>query len=460
MGLEFDTLLLSRIQFAFTVTFHIVFPSLTIGLAAFLVVLEAQWLRTGNEVYLGLYRFWSKLFALAFGVGVVTGLVMSYEFGTNWSRFSVVAGNVLGPLMGYEVLSAFFLEAGFLGIMLFGREKVGPRLHFLATCMVSLGTLISMFWILSANSWMHTPAGFELIDGRFHVTSWWHAIFNPSFPYRFAHMATATFLASAMVVAGVSAWHLWKRQHRVHAMQAFSLAMGMVAVAAPVQIFLGDAHGLNTLEHQPMKIAAMEGHWETSRGMPLLLFALPDQTAQENHLELGIPRLGSLILTHELDGEIKGLKEVAPADQPPVAIVFWAFRGMVGIGMLLLLIGVLSLWLRWRGQLYDTRWFHLLVVAASPLGLVAIVAGWFVTEIGRQPYTVYGLVRTAESVSPVAASAVATSLLLFIMVYSVLLFAFLLYFRRAVALGPERAEQLPMPVHDERQRAAAAAPAE
>jgi cytochrome d ubiquinol oxidase subunit I len=449
-----DALMLSRIQFAFTVSFHIVFPAMTIGLAAFLVVLEAAWLRTGEAVYFTLYRFWSKLFALAFGIGVVTGLVLSYEFGTNWSEFSRVAGNVIGPLMGYEVLTAFFLEAGFLGIMLFGLERVGRRLHFLATCMVSLGTLISMTWILSANSWMHTPAGYAIIDGVFHVTDWWAVILNPSFPYRLAHMGTAAFLSAAMGVAGVSAWYLLKGRHEAFARRGFSLAMWMVAVAGPLQIVIGDLHGLNTLHHQPMKVAAMEGHWETSRGVPMLLFAIPDQAAAENRYAIGIPNLASLILAHEWNGEIKGLKEVPPEDRPPVAIVFFGFRVMVGIGLLLAGIGLASLWLRYKGRLYTTPWFHRLALLASPLGFVAILAGWFVTEVGRQPWTVYGHLRTAESVSPVAASAVASSLALFVLVYAVLVFAFVLYAARAVRLGP--GEPLAVPLHDERQRAVAA----
>ena len=298
MLFDLDALLLSRIQFAFTVSFHIVFPAMTIGLAAFLVVLEGAWLRTGEAIYFTLYKFWSKLFALAFGIGVVTGLVLSYEFGTNWSRFAAAAGNVIGPLMGYEVLTAFFLEAGFLGIMLFGLERVGRRLHFLATGMVSLGTLVSMTWILSANSWMHTPTGYEIVGGTFHVTDWWAVILNPSFPYRLAHMATAAFLSAAMGVAGVSAWYLLQARHQAFAQKGFSLAMWMVAIAAPAQVVIGDLHGLNTIHHQPMKVAAMEGHWETSRGIPMLLFAIPDQAAATNRYEIGIPRLGSLILTH------------------------------------------------------------------------------------------------------------------------------------------------------------------
>lgn len=451
-----DALMLSRIQFAFTVSFHIVFPAMTIGLAAFLVVLEAAWLRTGEAVYFALYRFWSKLFALAFGIGVVTGLVLSYAFGTNWARFSTTAGNVLGPLMGYEVLTAFFLEAGFLGIMLFGLERVGRRLHFLATCMVSLGTLISMFWILAANSWMHTPAGYELVDGQFHVTSWAAVIFNPSFPYRLAHMGTAAFLSAAMGVAGVSAWYLLERQHITFAQKGFSLALWMVAATAPAQVVIGDLHGLNTIEHQPMKVAAMEGAWETTRGMHMLLLAIPDQAAATNHYEIGIPRLGSLILTHEWDGEVKGLSEVPPQDRPPVSIVFFAFRLMVAIGVVLAAIGLFSLWLRYKGRLFTTPWFVRSVLALSPAGFVALLAGWVVTECGRQPWTVYGHLRTAESVSPVAAGAVASSLGLFVLVYAVLLFAFLLYAARAIRLGPSGT--LEVPLHDERQRAVAAEP--
>jgi cytochrome d ubiquinol oxidase subunit I len=302
---------------------------------------------------------------------------------------------------------------------------------------------------------MQTPAGYELKDGVFHVTDWWAAIFNPSFLYRLAHMGTAAFLSSAAAIAGVSAWYLLKGRHRAFAERGFSLAMWMVAVAAPLQVVIGDLHGLNTLHHQPMKVAAMEGHWETSRGMPMLLFAIPDQEAATNHYAVGIPKLGSLILAHELDGEVKGLSEVPPEDRPPVAIVFWAFRAMVGIGLLLATIGVISLWLRYKHTLYATAWFHRLAVAASPLGFVAILSGWIVTEVGRQPYTVYGLFRTSESVSPgVAASAVASSLGLFVLVYTALVAAFVLYASRAIRLGP--AEELEVPLHDDRQRAVAA----
>jgi cytochrome d ubiquinol oxidase subunit I len=352
-----DPVVLARLQFAFVVTFHFLFPAFTIGLASYLAVLEGLWLLTRDSVYRELYQFWLPIFAVSFGMGVVSGIVMSYQFGTNWSVFSDKAGPVIGPLMGYEVLTAFFLEAGFLGIMLFGLERVGRRLHFLATCMVSLGTLISMTWILSANSWLHTPAGYAIVDGKFQVTDWWAVILNPSFPYRLAHMGTAAFLSAAMGVAGVSAWYLLQQRYPGFAQKGFSLALWMVAVAAPAQVVIGDLHGLNTIHHQPMKVAAMEGAWETRRGMHMLVFALPDQAAAANHHEIGIPRLGSLILTHAWDGEVKGLTEVPPQDRPPVAIVFFAFRLMVGIGVALAAVGLFSLWLRRRGKLFTTPWF-------------------------------------------------------------------------------------------------------
>ena len=298
--MDIDAQLLSRLQFAFTVSFHIVFPSLTIGLASFLLVLELSWIATGNRIYEQLYRFWLKPFALAFGLGVVTGLVMSYEIGTNWGRFSAATGNVIGPMMGYEVLSAFFLEAGFLGVMIFGLNRVGKRLHLFATAMVSLGTLVSMFWILSANSWMQTPAGYAVANGKFIVADWWSVIFNPSFPYRLAHMATATFLSSAMFVSGVSGWYLLRKRHIDFAFRGLSLAMWMLLAAAPSQILIGDLHGLNTLEYQPTKVAAMEGNWTTMSGMPLMLFAIPDQDDAKNRFEIGIPRLGGNSLLRKL----------------------------------------------------------------------------------------------------------------------------------------------------------------
>nr|WP_249150509.1 cytochrome ubiquinol oxidase subunit I [Bradyrhizobium sp. JYMT SZCCT0180] len=433
--------MLSRLQFAFTVAFHILFPSLTIGLASFLLVLEVRWIATGDRVYEQLYRFWLKLFALAFGLGVVTGLVLSYEIGTNWGRFSAMTGNVIGPLMGYEVLSAFFLEAGFLGVMIFGINRVGKYPHLFATAMVSLGTLVSMFWILSANSWMHTPAGYALSNGKFIVMDWWTVIFNPSFPYRLAHMATATFLSSAMFVSGVSAWYLLHNRHTDFASRGLSLAMWMLLVAAPSQVFIGDLHGLNTLKHQPMKVAAMEGNWTTMRGMPLMLFAIPDQDSAKNHFEIGIPRLGSFILKHDLDGEVPGLDQVAPEDRPPVAIVFYSFRLMIGLGVFMVLLAFTGLFLRLRGKLQSSRLFHRLCVLGTPAGFVAILAGWVVTEVGRQPWTVHGLLRTRDSTSLVGREVVATSLGLFVLVYGILMVAFLFYLARVIAHGPHDVEQ-------------------
>jgi len=417
-----------------------VFPSLTIGLASFLLVLELSWIATGNRIYEQLYRFWLKPFALAFGLGVVTGLVMSYEIGTNWGRFSAATGNVIGPMMGYEVLSAFFLEAGFLGVMIFGLNRVGKRLHLFATAMVSLGTLVSMFWILSANSWMQTPAGYAVANGKFIVADWWSVIFNPSFPYRLAHMATATFLSSAMFVSGVSGWYLLRKRHIDFAFRGLSLAMWMLLAAAPSQILIGDLHGLNTLEYQPTKVAAMEGNWTTMSGMPLMLFAIPDQDAAKNRFEIGIPRLGSLILKHHLDGEVPGLDQVPPADRPKVMTVFFSFRIMVGLGFFMVLLALTGLFLRLRGKLHSSEFFHRLCVLGSPAGIAAILAGWIVTETGRQPWTVYGLLRTSDSSSLVAREVVATSLGLFAGTYAILLIAFLFYMRRLIVHGPHDIE--------------------
>lgn len=443
--MDLDPILLSRIQFAFTIGFHILFPSLTIGLASYLVVLEALWLRTRRQLYRELYGFWVKIFAVSFGMGVVSGIVMSYQFGTNWSRFSDLTGNIMGPLLSYEVLTAFFLEASFLGIMLFGWKRVGPGLHFTATCMVALGTLISSFWILSANSWMQTPAGFEIRDGIFYPLDWWAIIFNPSFPYRLVHMVLAAYLTTAFVVAGVAAWYLWRGRQLAHAKVMFAMALGFAAVVTPLQIFAGDLHGLNVRDHQPAKLAAMEGIWETERGAPLLLFALPDEAAEANRLEVGIPKLSSLIVTHEWDGEITGLKAFAPEDRPPVAIVFWSFRLMVAIGFAMLAVAFAGLWLRWRGRLYESRWLQLACMALTPSGFIAVLAGWVTAEVGRQPYVVYGLLRTAEAASPVSGAAVATSLALFVVAYAVIFGAGTYYLLRLVGQGPGSAPAAPTP---------------
>jgi cytochrome d ubiquinol oxidase subunit I len=436
--MELDPLLLSRIQFAFIVSFHILFPAFTIGLANWIVVLEALWLGTRREIYFKLSTFWTKIFAISFGMGVVSGIVMSYQFGTNWSRWSDITGYVLGPLIQYEVVTAFFLEAAFLGILLFGRNRVPPGMHFFAACAVALGTLISSFWILSANSWMHTPAGFELRDGRFYPTDWMAIVFNPSFPYRFMHMVTATFLTTAFVVAGISAWYLLKGRFPQHSRIGFSMATGLIAALAPLQILLGDLHGLNTLEHQPTKIAAMEGHWEGGPGAPLILFALPDMETETNHYEIGIPYASSLILTHALEGEVPGLKDVPPDQRPYVPLIFWTFRLMVGLGFVMLGVGLYSLYLRRKGRLYDSPGFLRLCMVLTPIGFIALLAGWFTTEVGRQPWTVYGILRTADSVTPaLTGGAALSSLITFFVVYALIFTAGTYYIVRLLRVGPE-----------------------
>lgn len=415
-----DALILARIQFAFTVSFHFIFPAFSIGLASYLAVLEGLWLKTGKPLYLDLFKYWLKIFAVAFAMGVVSGIVMSYQFGTNWAVFSDLAGPVIGPLMAYEVLTAFFLEAGFLGVMLFGMEKVGRKLHFAATCMVALGTFFSAFWILSVNSWMQTPTGFEMgANGQFLPGPSWAAIvFNPSFPYRLVHTVTAAYLTTAFVVGAVGAWHLLKDRENGHARKMFSMAMWMAALVAPVQIFLGDMHGLNTLEHQPAKVMAMEGHFQSHpNGAPLILFGIPDQDAQMVRYAIEIPKASSLILKHDLNAPLKGLDTIARADQPPVPIVFWSFRIMVGLGFAMLGVGAWSLLARARRKLYDWSALHRAALVMGPSGFVAVIAGWVTTEVGRQPWVIYGLLRTADARSPIGAPAVAASLAAFVIVY-------------------------------------------
>ncbi|MDG1583374.1 cytochrome ubiquinol oxidase subunit I [Pseudomonas sp. GOM6] len=433
-GLE--SLELARIQFAFTVSFHIIFPAISIGLASYLAVLEGLWLKTNKEVYYDLYRFWLQIFAVTFGMGVVSGVVMSYQFGTNWSELSTAAGSIMGPLLTYEVLTAFFLEAGFLGIMLFGLNKVGRGLHFFATLMVAIGTLISTFWILSSNSWMHTPQGFTLVDGVFYPESWWDIVFNPSFPYRLAHMAVAAFLSTAFVVGATAAWHLLKGKRDPATRMMFSMALWMALIVAPIQALIGDFHGLNTLKHQPAKVAAMEGHWDTEKGVPLLLFGIPDMQEETTKYAIGIPRLASLILTHDLDGEIKGLKEWAPEDRPNALIVFWSFRVMVGLGLLMILCGVLGLWLRRGDRLYEARGFQRLMLLMGPSGLIAILAGWVTTEVGRQPWVIYGLLRTSDAVSNHSATQMGVSLSIFVVVYFAVFGVGITYLLRMMRKGP------------------------
>ncbi len=410
---------LARIQFAFTVSFHIIFPAFSIGLASYLAVLNGLWLKTRRRLYRDLFDYWKKIFAVAFGMGVVSGIVMSYQFGTNWSVFSDRAGPVIGPLMAYEVLTAFFLEAGFLGIMLFGRERVGDGLHMLATALVAVGTLISATWILSVNSWMHTPAGFAIAEnGQFVPEDWWEIVFNPSFPYRLGHMVLAAYLTTALVVAGAAAWQMRRGRATAGTHKMFSMGMWMAVLVTPLQIYAGDLHGLNTLEHQPAKVMAMEGHYDSHpEGAPLILFGIPDAENKEIDYAVEIPKLSSLILKHDLNAPLPGLDTIPDDEEPPVGIVFWSFRVMVALGFAMLGLGLWSLWARWRGRLYDAPWLHRAAVVMGPSGFVAVLAGWITTEVGRQPFTVYGLMRTADSLSPVDAPAVGTSLLVFIVVY-------------------------------------------
>ncbi|GEA69845.1 cytochrome ubiquinol oxidase subunit I [Acinetobacter pittii] len=439
MTLGLTALELARIQFAFTVSFHIIFPAISIGLASFLAVLEWRWLRTKNPIYQDLFKFWIKIFAVAFGMGVVSGVVMSYQFGTNWSEFSRIAGGVTGPLLAYEVLSAFFLEAGFLGIMLFGWGRVGPRAHFFATLMVAIGTCISMFWILASNSWMHTPQGFSIENGIIVPQNWFEIVFNPSFPYRFTHMAIAAFLVAALLVCATAAWHLLKGRRDALVKTSFSMALWLIMVLAPLQILVGDNHGLNTLHHQPAKLAAIEGHWETNKNeaMPLYLFGIPDMEEERTKYGVSIPYLGSLIMTHSLNGEVKGLKEFAPEDRPNSLIIFWSFRVMVGMGMLMLLLAVLGLWLRRFDRLYESKWFQRFALYMGPSGFIALLAGWFTTEVGRQPWVVYNVLRTKDALSPVSASQVGITLIIFVLVYFVVFGIGIYYMLKLMHKGPQ-----------------------
>ncbi|GHD68680.1 cytochrome ubiquinol oxidase subunit I [Jeongeupia chitinilytica] len=435
---------LARIQFAFTVSFHIVFPAISIGLASFIAVLEGLWLKTGKPVYLDLCRFWSRVFAVAFGMGVVSGVVMSYQFGTNWSVFSNFAGSVTGPLLTYEVLTAFFLEAGFLGIMLFGWNKVSPRAHFGATLMVAIGTLISTFWILASNSWMQTPAGFDIVDGRVVPTDWWAVIFNPSFPYRLVHMTLSAFVVTALLVAATAAWHLLRQRRDAAIKTSFSMALGMLVILAPLQAFVGDLHGLNTLKHQPAKLAAIEGIWETEQGGTALnLFGIPNMKEERTDYALAIPHLGSLILTHSWDGEIRGLKEWPPEDRPNSLIVFWSFRIMVGLGLLMIALAGLFLLMRWRGRQFDSRLLQRFALWMGPSGFVALLAGWVTTEVGRQPWVVYGLLRTVDAASPVSYQQVSVSLLIFVIVYFLVFGTGIYYMLKLLRTGPVADEHTP-----------------
>ncbi|MCC8367904.1 cytochrome ubiquinol oxidase subunit I [Xenorhabdus sp. PB61.4] len=446
-----DAFHLARIQFAFTVSFHIIFPALTIGLASFLAILEGLWLKTKEESYLKLYHFWIKIFAVNFGMGVVSGLVMAYQFGTNWSGFSQFAGSITGPLLTYEVLTAFFLEAGFLGIMLFGWNKVGRKLHFFATCMVAVGTIISTFWILSSNSWMQTPQGYHIENGIVIPDNWLQIIFNPSFPYRLLHMSVGAFLASALFIAACAVWLLLRGKDTAPVRKMLSMALWLILIIAPIQAVIGDAHGLNTLEHQPAKIAAIEGHWSNTSGeaTPLILFGIPDMNEEKTKYALEVPYLGSLILTHSLEKQIPALKSFPPEDRPNATIIFWSFRIMAGLGMLMILLGVAGVLLRRKQKIYRSRAFLRFVLLMGPSGLIAILAGWFTTEIGRQPWVVYGLQRTKDAVSAHGDMQMSLSLLLFILVYFSVFGIGYFYMMRLVKQGPE---EIASPSHSEMQQ--------
>jgi len=451
-----DPLLLSRIQFAANISFHILFPTITIALGWLLVWFRVRWMRTRDEAWLDAYRFWTKVFALSFALGVVSGITMSFQFGTNWPGFMEKVGNVAGPLLGYEVLTAFFLEATFLGVMLFGHGRVSERMHLAATALVAFGTTMSAFWILSLNSWMQTPAGHEIIDGEFHVRSWMEVIFNPSFPYRFTHMLLASFLTASFLVAGMSAWQLLKGTADAATAKALRTALTVAALVIPVQILVGDLHGLNTLKHQPQKIAAIEGIWHTERGAPLLLFAWPDEAARENRAAFGIPKLGALILTHDANGEIQGLNEFEGA-HPPVKPLFFGFRVMVGTGLLMLLVSWLALWQlrrrKWQVQALP-RWTLRALAAMTFSGWVATLAGWYVTEIGRQPFIVYGLLKTADVVTTTPAPHIALTLAGYLVLYAVLIVAYVAVLKY-LAEHPKKTEHQ-APVYSNRAVAEAA----
>lgn len=432
-----DAFLLSRIQFAFTVSFHIVFPAFTIGLSAYIATLLGMWLKTGDAKYRLLARFWTKIFAVSFAMGVVSGIVLSYQFGTNWSRFSVAVGNVIGPLIGYEVLTAFFLEASFLGVLLFGWKRVPPWLHFLSALIVAGGTALSGFWILSANSWMQHPAGHEVRDGIAYPVDWLQIVFNPTFPLRFMHMMTAAYLTTAFVVLATGARHLLAGHRTESAKTMVRMAILMIALTAPLQAVIGDVHGKQTAIYQPAKLAAIEAHWDSSKPAPLVLFAWPDEKAEMNRFEISIPGLASFITHGSMDALFPSLKDFAPRDRPPVLIPFFAFRLMVGIGVCMILFGWIGAWLWRKGTVFESRRWLQIAQHSWPFGFIAILSGWFVTEVGRQPWLATGVIRSADAVSPVTTAQVAISLALFVCVYCVVFTAGIALINRLIAIGPD-----------------------
>jgi len=434
--MDFDPVLLARLQFAFTIIFHIIFPSFTIGLSAYIATLGAMWLHSGNDRYHVLMRFWTKIFAVSFAMGVVSGIVLSYQFGTNWSRFSVMVGNVVGPLIGYEVLSAFFLEATFLGVLLFGFNRVPSWLYVLSAAIVAVGTALSAFWILSANSWMQTPTGHEVRGGIAYPVDWLSVVFNPSFPYRFAHMLNAAYLTPGFVVLAVGARYLVAGRHIEEGRTMLRMAIGLAAILAPLQLFLGDQHGLNTLQHQPIKVAAMEAHWDGTKPGDFHIFAWPDEKTGENRFAISIPRGASLILTHHMNGLFPGLNSVPASDRPPVTLVFFSFRIMLAIGLFMIGSALFGAFLWWRGTLFDTRWYLRIMAQCWWIGFVAVIAGWIVTECGRQPWIAHGLLRTADATSPVPGATIAGTLALFVIAYGVVFSFGIYYINRLIAQGP------------------------
>ncbi|ARP99581.1 cytochrome ubiquinol oxidase subunit I [Pseudorhodoplanes sinuspersici] len=435
--MDLDPVLLARIQFAFTVTFHIIFPSFTIGLSAYIATLGVMWLRTDDERYHRLMRFWTKIFAVSFAMGVVSGIVLSYQFGTNWSRFSVVAGNVVGPLIGYEVLTAFFLEATFLGILLFGFNRVPPWLYVLSAAIVATGTAMSAFWILSANSWMQTPTGHEVRDGIAYPVDWLTIVFNPSFPYRLAHMLNAAYLTTGFVVIAVGARYLLAGKHIEDAKVMLQMGIGLMAILAPLQLFVGDQHGLNTLKYQPIKVAAMEGHWDGSKPADFHIFAWPDEKAERNWFEISIPHGSSLILTHSWDGLVPGLKSVPPDQRPPLLNVFFGFRIMLAVGFYMIAAALFGVFLWWRDRLFDTDWYLRILSMTWWTGFVGVIAGWVVTESGRQPWLVHDILRTADAISPVPATSLLGTLALFVVCYGIVFSMGIYYINRLINKGPE-----------------------
>jgi cytochrome d ubiquinol oxidase subunit I len=439
-----DPVLLSRLQFFWVIALHILLPAFTVGLSSYIALIEWRYWRTGDRVYFRISTLWLRIFAISFGLGVVSGVVMPFQFGTNWSRFSDMTANVIGPLMAYEALTAFFLEASFLGVLLFGRNLVPQWVHVVAALAVAVGTLVSSFWIIAANSWMQTPAGFEIIDGRYFPLDWWAVVFSPSFPYRLAHTLNAFLVTTGFVVVAVAAGYLRRGRALPESRRMLSMTLWLLTVLVPLQIVLGDLHGENTLRYQPEKVAAIEGDWETRAGMPLILVGWPDEAAETTSAAVEIPYLGSLILTHSLSGTVRGLKEWPAVDRPPVAIVFWSFRLMVGIGLMMLAIVIAGNWLRWRDELYDRRWYLLACEASLPFGFVAVIAGWVVTEAGRQPWVVYHQLRTADAVTPsLSGGDVAASLALYVAVYLVVFPLSLYYLRALVRAGPDEAGEPP-----------------